>query len=64
MRTAIDLSLVVIVSHTVVAKLNPKEDDRLRVFDKRNDVTVTWRELHNEELRILCSLRNIGRAIK
>ena len=36
-----------------------------RVFgSKRDEVTGEWRKLHNEELRDLYSLPNIGRVVK
>jgi len=36
-----------------------------RVFgSKRDEVTVEWRKLHNEELRDLYSLPNIVRVVK
>ena len=51
-----------------------KEERRLRVFEntvlrrifglKRDDVTVEWRKLHNEELNDLYFSPNIFRVIK
>jgi hypothetical protein len=51
-----------------------REERRLKVFEnrplrrifgpKRNEVTVEWRKLHNEELNDLCSSHNIVRPIK
>jgi len=54
--------------------LTLREERRLRVFEnrvlrrvfgpKRDEVTVKWRELHNEELSDLYSLPNIVRVVK
>jgi hypothetical protein len=54
--------------------LTLREESRLRVFDnrvlrrvfgpKRDEVTVEWRKLHNEELNDLYSLPNIVRVVK
>jgi hypothetical protein len=54
--------------------LTLKEEHRLRVFEnrvlrrifgsKKNDVTVEWRKLHNEELRDLYSSPSSIRIIK
>ena len=54
--------------------LTLREERRLRVFEnrvlrrvfgaKREEVTVEWRKLHNEELRDLYSLSNIVRVVK
>ena len=54
--------------------LTLREERRLRVFENRmqrrkfwpgrDEVIGEWRELHNEELRDLCSLPNIVRVIK
>jgi hypothetical protein len=54
--------------------LTLREERRLRVFEnrvlrrmfgpKRDEVTVEWRRLHNEELNDLYSLPNIIRVIK
>ena len=54
--------------------LTLREERRLRVFEnrvlrrvfgpKRDEVTGEWRELHNEELSDLYSLRNIVRVVK
>ena len=51
-----------------------REERRLRVFEnrvlrrvfspKRDEVTVEWRKLHNEELNDLYSLTNIVRVVK
>jgi len=51
-----------------------KDERRLRVFEnkvlrrvfgtKRDEVTVEWRKLHNEELNDLFSLPNIMRVVK
>jgi len=51
-----------------------REERRLRVIEnmvlrrvfgtKRDEVTGEWRNLHNEELRDLCSLPNIVRVVK
>ena len=51
-----------------------REERRLRVFENmvlrrvfgptRDEVTGEWRNLHNEELRDLCSLPNIVRVVK
>jgi hypothetical protein len=36
-----------------------------RIFEpKRDEVTVGWRKLHNEELSILCSSPNIIKMAK
>jgi hypothetical protein len=54
--------------------LTLREEHRLRVCEnrvlrrifgpKRDDVTEGWRQLHNEELRNLCSFPSIIRMIK
>ena len=54
--------------------LTLREERRLKVFEnrvlrrvfgpKRDEVTVEWRKLHNEELRELYSLPNIVRVVK
>jgi hypothetical protein len=54
--------------------LTLREEHRLRVFEnsvlrkifgsKRDEVTVGWRKLHNEELRDLYSLPSIMRITK
>ena len=54
--------------------LTLREERRMRVFEnkvlrrvfgpKRDEVTVEWRKLHNEELNDLYSLPNIVRVIK
>jgi hypothetical protein len=54
--------------------LNLREERRLRVFEnrvlrrifgpKRDEVTVEWRKLHNEEHNDLCSSPTTVRAIK
>jgi hypothetical protein len=54
--------------------LKLREEHRLRVFEnrvlkrifglKRDEVTVEWRKLHNEELRDLYSSPSISRIIK
>jgi hypothetical protein len=51
-----------------------REEHRLRVFEnrllrrtfgpKRDEVTVGWRKLHNEELHNLYSSPSTGRSIK
>jgi hypothetical protein len=51
-----------------------RKEHRLRVFEnrvlrrvfglKRDEVTVAWRKLHNEELNDLYSLPNIVRVVK
>jgi hypothetical protein len=54
--------------------LTLREERKLRVFEsrvlrrifgaKRDEITVKWRKLHNEELNDLYSLLNIVRVIK
>jgi hypothetical protein len=54
--------------------LTLRDERRLRVFEnrvlrrvfgpKRDEVTVEWRKLHNEELNDLYSLPNIVRVVK
>jgi hypothetical protein len=57
-----------------VCPLALRKEHRLRVFEnrvlrrifgpKRDEVTGKWRELHNEELRDLCSSPSIIRTVK
>jgi hypothetical protein len=64
---------VVLYGHETLP-LTLREELRLRVFEnrvlrrifgpKRDEVTVEWRKLHNEELRDLYSSRSIIRIIK
>jgi hypothetical protein len=44
--------------------LTLKEEHRLRVFEKRDEVTRGWRKLHNEELHNFYSSPSIIRVIK
>jgi hypothetical protein len=54
--------------------LTLREESRLRVFEnrvlrrifgsKRDEVTGEWRNMHNEELRDLCSFASIIRIMK
>jgi hypothetical protein len=68
------INLPVVLYGCETWSLTLREENRLRVFDngvlrrifglKRDEVTGEWRKLHNEELHILYSSRNIIRQIK
>jgi hypothetical protein len=67
------ITLPVVLYGCETWSLTLREENRLRVFEKRflrkisgpkrDEVTGEWRKLHNEELHILCTSPNIIRKI-